>query len=77
MKRKHKNIYIQLGLNIAYYRKRKGLTQEKLAEALEMSRNHISKIEALNVETSLSLDTLFDIAEILDISPSVLLELRD
>lgn len=69
--------FSQLGMNIAYYRKRKGYTQEKLAEAIGLSRNHISKIEALNVRTSLSLETLFDIADILQISASKLLEFRD
>ncbi|SHM11009.1 helix-turn-helix domain-containing protein [Ruminococcus flavefaciens] len=36
--------YIQLGLNIAYYRKLQGLTQEELAEISGISRSHISAI---------------------------------
>lgn len=59
--------YIRLGLNIAYYRKLKGMTQLQLAEAIDISRTHMSNIEAPNVPTSVSLDTLFDIAETLNV----------
>lgn len=59
--------YIRLGLNIAYYRKLNGMTQLQLAEAVNISRTHMSNIEAPNVPTSVSLDTLFDIAEALNI----------
>lgn len=57
----------ELGLTIAYYRKLKGMTQSQLAETLGFSRTHISNIEAPNIKTSLSLDSLLDIAEALDI----------
>lgn len=69
--------YIRLGLNIAYYRKLKGLTQLQLAEAVDISRTHMSNIEAPNIPTSVSLDTLFDIAEALDIPISQLFIFRD
>lgn len=62
-----------IGLNIAYYRKLKGLTQLQLSEAVDISRTHLSNIEAPNVPTSISLDTLFDIAEVLEIPVSSLL----
>ena len=39
--------YIQLGLNIAYYRKLQGYTQEELAELTGISRSHISALERL------------------------------
>lgn len=66
-KDKHSNEYIRLGLNIAYYRKLKGMTQLQLAEAINISRTHMSNIEAPNIPTSVSLDALFDIAEVLEI----------
>ncbi len=66
-KQRHSETYIRLGLNIAYYRKLKGLTQLQLAEAVDISRTHMSNIEAPHVETSVSLDTLLDIAEKLEI----------
>ena len=71
--RNHSEEYIRLGLNIAYYRKLKGFTQLQLAEAINISRTHMSNIEAPNVPTSVSLDTLFDIAEKLEIPISKLL----
>lgn len=65
--------YKMIGLNIAYYRKLKGYTQLQLAEAVNISRTHMSNIEAPNMPTSVSLETLLDIAEVLEISPSSLL----
>ena len=37
---------IQLGLNIARYRKMRGLTQEELSSRIHMSRTHLSNLEA-------------------------------
>lgn len=64
---KHAQEYIELGLTIAYYRKLRGLTQEDLAEKLNISRTHLSNIEAPNMTTSVSLEILFDIAKVLEI----------
>ncbi len=58
------NQFKQLGLTIAYYRKLKGLTQQDLAEASGLSRTHISNLEAPNMPTSISLEKLFDIADV-------------
>ena len=49
------NEFRLLGLTIAYYRKLRGLTQAELAEATNLSRTHISNIEAPNGKTSISL----------------------
>ena len=56
-------------IKIGYYRKLKGITQEQLAEMVEKNTSFIGAIEAPNVQRTLSLDTLFDIADALDISP--------
>ena len=37
--------YKHLGLNIAYYRKARGLSQSQLAEQVNISRTHMSRIE--------------------------------
>ena len=50
------NEFRLLGLTIAYYRKLRGLTQAELAEATNLSRTHISNIEAPNGE---DIGTLF------------------
>lgn len=72
----HSNRFKQLGLNIAYYRKLRGWTQEQLAERAEISRTHLSNIEAPNAPTALSLEKLFEIASVLGVEPAKLLELR-
>lgn len=76
-KYKHQEKYIRLGLNIAYHRKLKGMTQLDLAEAVDISRTHISNIEAPNVPTSVSLETLFDIADALEVPVDVLFRFED
>ena len=75
--RDHNDRFVQIGLNIAFYRKRQKLTQLQLAEAVDISRTHMSAIEAPNMDRSLSLETLFDIADALGIEPAKLLEFRD
>lgn len=58
--------YMQLGLKIAYYRKLKGLTQEQLAERIDRTPAFIGHVEAPNINKAVSLDTLFDIARVLE-----------
>ena len=70
-----KSLYKKLGLNIAYYRKLQGLTQEALAEKIGVDQTHISKIEVASV--GISLDNLFRISIALDVPPSKLLEFRE
>ncbi|MDY3249616.1 MAG: helix-turn-helix transcriptional regulator [Candidatus Choladocola sp.] len=77
MTEKRANQYRQLGLTIAYYRKMRGLTQLQLAEYTNLSRTHISNLEAPNMATSISLDKLFDISEVLDVPISKLFEFRE
>lgn len=74
MKRQHYEEYKKLGLNIAYYRKDKGLSQMELAEKIDISRTHMSRIE--NNDCAVSLDVIFSIAQVLDISVSKLFEFR-
>jgi len=71
---KHKQEYKMIGLNISYYRKLKGLTQLQLAEQINISRTHMSNIEAPNMPTSISLETLLDIADALQIPVAKLLD---
>ena len=71
------NEFRLLGLTIAYYRKLRGLTQAELAEATNLSRTHISNIEAPNGKTSISLNKLFDIADVLEVPVKDLFDFRD
>ncbi len=77
MNDKHEDYYIQTGLNISFYRKRQKMTQIELAEKANISRTHLSNIEAPNMHTALSLETLFDLADALEIPPYKLLEFKD
>ncbi|MDO4345354.1 MAG: helix-turn-helix transcriptional regulator [Eubacteriales bacterium] len=77
MTSKRENQYRQLGLTIAYYRKLRGLTQLQLAESANLSRTHISNLEAPNMPTSISLEKLFDISDILDVPIAKLFEFRE
>ena len=66
--------YRDLGCAIAYYRKRKGFTQEQLAERVGISRQHMGAIEAPNMLRAISLDVLFNVATVLEIEPYILLK---
>ncbi|MBQ8181986.1 MAG: helix-turn-helix transcriptional regulator [Ruminococcus sp.] len=67
MKEKFFDKYRTIGLKISYYRKLRGLTQEQLAEKIDKNLAFIGAVEAPNVNRTVSLDTLFDIAEALDV----------
>ena len=69
--------YIELGYNVAYYRKHIGLTQEALAEKLGVSRQHIGAIEAPNIIRPISLELLFNLATVLEIEPAKLVTFRN
>lgn len=66
--------YRDLGYAIAYYRKRRGLTQEQLSEQIGISRQHMGAIEAPNMVRPVSMDVLFNIASVLEIEPYLLLK---
>ena len=54
-------------------RKAKGLSQEQLAEKANVSRSHISSIEAPGIARPFSLEVFFNIADALEIAPADLL----
>lgn len=55
---------ISLGKNIKAARKLKGLSQNELAEKLDISREHLAKVET--AKRCISLQLLFKICELLD-----------
>lgn len=67
MKEIYESEYMQLGLRIAYYRKLRGMTQEQLAEKIDRTPAFIGHVEAPNIKKAVSLDTLFDIASVLNV----------
>jgi transcriptional regulator with XRE-family HTH domain len=74
MEREHSEEYRKLGLNIAYYRKEQHLSQIQLAEKIDISRTHMSRIE--NNDCAVSLDVIFRIAKALNIPVCKLFEFR-
>lgn len=77
MDEKRSRQFRELGLTISYYRKLKGLTQVELAQIVGLSRTHISNVEAPKIKTSLSLESLFDIADALDVPVKDLFDFRN
>ncbi len=67
--------YKALGLKISYYRRKRELTQEQLAELLGIERNHMSNIELAKVGTSL--DVIFLMADTLDVPVYKFFDFRD
>ncbi|MBR6163904.1 helix-turn-helix transcriptional regulator [bacterium] len=55
---------IKLGKNIAKARKEKGFSQNKLAELLDISREHLAKLETAKRRISTKL--LFKLADVLE-----------
>ncbi len=75
MQKQQHTKYRQLGLNIAYYRKQRGLSQLQLAESINISRTHMSRIET--ADCAVSLDVVFDICDVLLVAPSKLFDFRE
>ena len=75
MQNKQHEKYRQLGLNIAYYRKQRGLSQIQLAELIDISRTHMSRIEI--AACAVSLDVIFDICDALEVTPAKLFDFRE
>ena len=74
MKTDYPERYITLGLKIAYYRKKRGNTQENLAEKVGISLNFLAQVEGTGTIRGISLETLFKMADVLQVAPSKLLE---
>ena len=74
MKTEFPERYITLGLKIAYYRKKSGYTQETFAELIGKSVNFVGQVEGTGTVCGVSLETLFKMAQVLNIPPSKLLE---
>ena len=67
MTEKYAQKYKEIGLNVAHYRKLRGYSQIEFAEMIDVSRTHLSNIEAPKMKTSLSLDLLFKISDALNV----------
>lgn len=66
--------YIRFGLKVQYYRKLRGLTQEAFADKIGKSWSFVAKIESPTRVFGVSMETLFKIAEMLEVPVSKLFE---
>ncbi len=66
----------QMGFRIAFLRKRRHMSQEQLAEAIEVSLSYLAKLEANTGanRASPSLEILFRIADALSVLPEELIK---
>lgn len=74
---KYNYMLIKIGLNVAYYRKLKGYSQEQLAAKIGISRNTIGNVENSDKFHGVSLNTIFKISEALEVSIKSLFDFRD
>ncbi len=61
--------FIQIGLKVSYYRKLRGMTQEELAEKVDLNARYLSRVESPKFVQPISLKTLFAIADACRVSP--------
>lgn len=60
-------LYHIIGLNIKFYRNQLNMTQTQLADSAQISISYLSKIESKKCNKSISLSTLNQIANTLDV----------
>lgn len=74
METQYREQYLRFGLKVQYYRKLRGLTQEAFADQIGRSWSFVAKIESPTRAFGVSLETLFKIAETLEVPVSKLFE---
>lgn len=76
MKEKNHNAYNVFSSNIKMYRKNLSLTQEQLAEKSNCSSSYIKQIESNKEYKNVSLSTIINICNALDISVAELFTMK-
>mgnify|MGYP001119078660 FL=1 len=74
METQYREQYIRFGLKVQYYRKLRGLTQEAFADKIGKSWSFVAKVESPTRAFGVSMETLFKIAEALEVPVSKLFE---
>lgn len=69
---KHTKEHRKFGLKVAFFRKQRGLTQQRLADAMSIDQQQISRIERGAI--GVSLDRIIDLAAALGIKASLLFD---
>lgn len=68
-----KSIAVKFGENLRIMRKRKGISQDKLALLADIDRSYVGRIE--RGEVNITLEKLYKLAEVLECDPVELLPL--
>lgn len=74
METKHRDQFIRFGLKVQYYRKLQGMTQEAFADEIGKSWSFVAKIESPTRPFGVSMETLFTIADALQVPVAKLFE---
>jgi len=74
METQYREQYIRFGLKVQYYRKLQGLTQEAFADKIGKSWSFVAKVESPTRAFGVSMETLFKIADALEVPVSKLFE---
>lgn len=74
MQTEYRDEFIRFGLKVQYYRKLRGMTQEAFADEIGKSWSFVAKIESPTRVFGVSMETLFKIAEVLQVPVSKLFE---
>ena len=74
METQYREQYIRFGLRVQYYRKLRGLTQEAFADKIGKSWSFVAKVESPTRAFGVSMETLFKIADALEVPVSKLFE---
>ena len=74
MQTEYRDEFIRFGLKVQYYRKLRGLTQEGFADEIGKSWSFVAKIESPTRVFGVSMETMFKIAEVLQVPVAKLFE---
>ena len=74
METEYREQFIRFGLKVQYYRKLRGMTQEAFADEIDKPWSFVAKIESPTRAFGVSMETLFKIAEALQVPVSKLFE---
>lgn len=69
--------YNMIGKNVKKYRNIRNITQEKLAEFIDVSTSLISNLECNKINQGISINTLYKISIVLDVPISKFMESDD
>ena len=74
METEYREQFLKFGLKVQYYRKLRNMTQEAFADEIGKSWSFVAKIESPTRAFGVSMETLFKIAEVLQVPVSKLFE---